>query len=311
MTRQERALRKAVAALSVVALLLGALLGREWMRSGQKEPDGGGNQVVARVAGTGITQAEWQNELRRRYGSEVLLSMVNRIAVEQEAQRLGVEVSEAEVDQELRQTAAGYGSEEQYYQQMKSELGLTREEVRSDTRYRLLLQAVATSGIVVSDQEIEDYLQENADRFRPKWQIELSLIKLDDYAAAEDVLNRLDRGEDFETLARELSTDPDSRQNGGRMGTIEEDDPFWPKELLKTALTLNPGDMAGPLALDDGFAVIRTDHITVPKTLGDEEIRRQIRQELALEQAPALADAEAELRKKYGADLTVDKDDQD
>jgi foldase protein PrsA len=206
---------------------------------------------------------------------------------------------------------SGYGSEEQYYDQMQSELGLTRQELREETVYRLTLQAVATAGITVSEAEIDDYLKQNADRFTPSKQMQLSMIKVATYEEANTAMDRLQQGEDFAGLAREVSIDEESRQHGGNIGTVEENDPFWPEELLKTAAGLQAGDIAGPLQVEGGYAVIRLEKLVDPKQPGQDEVRGLVRQELALEQAAPLQQVESDLRAKYDTAIYIDNSLQD
>ncbi|SEP10880.1 foldase protein PrsA [Paenibacillus sophorae] len=311
MTRQERALRKSVIILAGFVLLLSALLIWEWRKGKGTEGNDEDGKIIAKVAGQSISLRQWRDELQKRHGDEVLLAMLNRIALEKEAKKLGISVSEQEIDRELQAAASGYGSEELYYSQMETELGLSKEEVREETGYRLLLQAVATTGIVIGDKEIDEYLQQDPDLLRPVKEIELSIIKVNSEREAERVLDRLEDGEDFTDLAEELSIDEDSRLRGGRIGTVEEDNPFWPQELLKTAAELDPGAVAGPFLVEGGYAVIRTDKVNVPKMPSEREIREQVRMELALEQAPPLQKVENDLRAKYGAAIDIDKGLQD
>ncbi|WP_410512983.1 peptidyl-prolyl cis-trans isomerase [Paenibacillus sp. BR2-3] len=313
MTRQERTLRKAVVILAVVTLLLGLLLiwslragGGIWQRGISGE-----SAEVASVGGQSVTEQQWMDELKNKHGDEVLLGILNQIAVEKEAKALGITVPDDEVEQELKNTMSGYSSEEQYYAQMQSELGLSRQEVREETVYRLTLQAVATAGIVIKDSDIDDYLEQNQDRFRPKKVMELSLIKVRTYSEAEQVMNRLERGEDFAALAKELSIEQDSSARGGSLGTVEEDDPFWPEELLKTAAGLEAGDIAGPLQDVDSYDVIRVERISSPEMPDEKEIRDQVRREMALEQAAPLQQVESGLRTKYAAAIYIDNRPQD
>jgi len=308
MTRQERTLRKAVVVLAVVTLLLGLLL--FWsLRAGGGILQGrisGEAGEVASVGGESVTEQQWMDELRNKHGEEVLQNILNRIVVEKEAKALGIQVSDEEVDRELRNTMSGYDSEEQYYNQMQSELGLSRQEIREETLYRLTLQEVATAGIIIEDKEIDDYLEENSDLFRLQKLMEFSLIKVSTYEEAEEVMDRLENGEDFASLARELSIDEDSRKRGGSVGAVEEDDPFWPEELLATAAGLDEGDIAGPLRDDDSYDVIRLDRITSPPMPDEREIRDQVRLEIALAQAAPLQQVESELRAKYDAAIYID-----
>jgi foldase protein PrsA len=313
MTRQERALRNAVILLAVATLMLGGLL--FWSlramallkgESAENEPSD-----IAAAGGQPVTDQEWISELKKKHGDEVLLGMLNHIVVGKEAKALGITVTDEEIEQELKRGMSGYGSEQQYYDQMQSELGLTRQELREETVYRLTLQAVATAGITVSEAEIDDYLKQNADRFTPSKQMQLSMIKVATYEEANTAMDRLQQGEDFAGLAREVSIDEESRQHGGNIGTVEENDPFWPEELLKTAAGLQAGDIAGPLQVEGGYAVIRLEKLIDPKQPGQDEVRELVRQELALEQAAPLQQVEGDLRAKYDTAIYIDNSLQD
>ncbi|MEI2395366.1 MULTISPECIES: peptidylprolyl isomerase [Paenibacillus] len=313
MTRQERALRNTVILLAVATLMLGGLLfwSLRAMALLKGEAADGEASDIAAAGGQPVTDREWIDELKKKHGDEVLLGMLNHIVVGKEAKALGITVTDEEIEQELKRGMSGYGSEEQYYDQMQSELGLSRQELHEETAYRLTLQAVATTGITVSETEIDDYLAQNAERFTPRKQMQLSMIKQATYNGANQVMDRLEQGEDFAGLAREVSTDEESRQHGGNIGTVEENDPFWPEELLKTAAGLETGDIAGPLQVEGGYAVIRLEKLIDPGKPDQDELRGLIRQELALEQAAPLQQVESDLRAKYATAIYIDNSLQD
>ncbi|MEK8210669.1 MULTISPECIES: peptidyl-prolyl cis-trans isomerase [unclassified Paenibacillus] len=313
MTRQERALRNAVILLAVATLMLGGLLfwSLRAMSILKGEPADGESSDIASAGGQPVTDQAWVDELKKKYGNDVLLGMLNHIVVDKEAKALGVAVTDVEIEQELKRSMTGYGSEEQYYAQMQSELGLSRQEVREEAVYRLTLQAVATAGITITDAEIDNYLAENSERFTPRKEMQLSIIKVATYSEAERVMDRLEQGEDFAALAKELSIDEESRGRGGSIGTVEEEDPFWPEDLLKTAAQLDEGDIAGPLQTGDDYAIIRLEKMIDPKSQDQTEIREQVRRELALEQAAPLQQVESDLRAKYDTAIYIDNSLQD
>ncbi|ULO07501.1 peptidyl-prolyl cis-trans isomerase [Paenibacillus sp. 19GGS1-52] len=313
MTRQERALRNAVITLAVATLILGGFLfwSLRAMAILKGDTTDAESSDIATAGGQPVTDQQWVDELKKKHGDEVLLGMLNHIVVNKEAEALKIIVTDNEVQQELKRTMEGYGSEEQYYEQMQSELGLSRQEVLEETVYRLTLQAIATVGITISEADIDDYLKQNADRFRPKKEMQLSMIKVSTYEEAQKVMDRLEQGEDFAALAKEVSIDEESRPRGGSLGTVEEDDPFWPEEMLKTAAGLDVGDIAGPLQTGDNFAVIRLENINAPKVPDQKEIRALVRQELALGQAAPLQQVESDLRAKYDTSIYIDNGLQD
>lgn len=307
-TRQERVLRNVVIILAVATLMLGGLLFWSLRAMALLKQDAADNESsdIATAGGKSVTEQQWMDELKKKHGDEVLVGILNHMVVDKEAKELGIEVTDDEVEQELSLTIDGYESEEQYYSQMLLQLGMSREDVFVETTYRLTLQAIATADITISEADIDFYLEQNPERFTPKKEMQLSMIEVSSYEEAEQVMDRLEAGERFADLAKEVSTDEESRQRGGSLGRVEEDNPFWPEELLKTAASLAAGDIAGPIQTEDSFAIIQLVSTYSPKVPDDKEIRNLVRQELALEQAPPLQQVESDLRAKYDASIYID-----
>lgn len=306
MTRQEKGLW-----VTVVVLIAGVLFMGSWMlfsgvlfQDGNKESEQA-PPVVASIQDRLITEEEWTGELKKRYGSEVLMTMMNRQVVELEAEAANIKVTPQEVDQELERIGQGYGSKEQFLQEMEQQLGLSEELLKAEASYRLTLEKIATADIKVDDADIDQYLHQHPDQFRPKKQLKLSIIKVEKELEAEAVLDRLENGEDFAALAEEVSIDEYTRDNGGRMGFVEEDDPFQPEALMKTALSLSKGDIAGPIQLEDGYGIVYVRDILVPKKPDENLIRETIRKQLALEQSVSLSELENQLREKYSARIVA------
>lgn len=86
---------------------------------------------------------------------------------------------------------------------------------------------------------------------------------------------------------------------------VEEDDPFLPPELLEAALSLEPGDIAGPISLTDTYAIVYVRDIIEPQAPSEESIRKAVRKQLALEQSVSLTELERQLREKYEARISA------
>ncbi|MEC0373224.1 peptidyl-prolyl cis-trans isomerase [Paenibacillus chibensis] len=308
MTRQDKALWAAVIILTAGVLLMGSLIIIRGLKPAgdvhEPEEEQSGRDAVASFDGQAITEDEWVNELKRARGHEVLLQMLNQKAVAAEARSLRIQVTPEEIAEKIRSDAAGYESEDAYLQEMSTQLGMTAGDIRADAAYQLTLEKIAIAGIHIRDEEIDRYMEQHKEEFEPKKQYDLAWIKVKSRKEANRTLDRLEQGEDFGKLAEELSLDEYTRMQGGRLGMIDEDDPFVQGELLDAAKDLEAGDIAGPIQLrDDGYAVMQVRDIVKTGELSEAEIRARVSKQLALNEAVLLTQLEAELRDKYGAKL--------
>ncbi|QOS82029.1 peptidyl-prolyl cis-trans isomerase [Paenibacillus sp. JNUCC31] len=307
MTKQEKGLWTAVIVLTLGVLVMGTVMVVYGLRTGRDEADStqDANQeeesTVATINGEVITDKEWTEALKKRYGSELLLQMLNRKAVYAEAVDRNLTVSPKEIAKELAAAMDGYDSDKAYFDEMQSQLGLSRQDLELEAGYRLLLEKIATIGIQIKDADIEHYWNEHHEDYVSPEKYDLSIIVLKEEEQAESVLDALDKGADFEETARNESTDSYSRDSGGRLGWIEQNDPFQPKEILKLAAQLEIGDIAGPVQVEEGYAIIKLNDKQERQVQSAEEAREEIRMQLALSQADPLSQVEERLRNKYEA----------
>jgi parvulin-like peptidyl-prolyl isomerase len=90
-------------------------------------------------------------------------------------------------------------------------------------------------------------------------------ILVDSEAEADDILDQLDDGGDFEQLAGEHSIDTGSAQTGGDLGCNPEGSFVQPfEDAIRGA---KAGDVVGPVQTDFGFHIIRIDSPLAPPTI--------------------------------------------
>lgn len=305
MTREVKSLWGCIMILfACVVILAGILILQLGIPVGSPEATSSdSSSIVAAVGEHKITHEAWNKELEQQYGALVLEQMLTNQAIKQEAKSLGIEVTTEEVTRELKRGMKGYESEADYYQAMKEQLGMGPEQLSQDMRNQLLLEKIATYHIEISDAEIDQYLREHKNEYEPTVSYQLAHITVTDKNDAEAVTARIKQGEAFASLAEQLSLDKFSSQQGGRIGWINEDDPFVDPSELSVASRIETGDISEPVKTKNGYAIVMLTGKREEEPQKHEELREHVHRELLLEKTPPLVQWKKALRKKYGAHI--------
>ncbi|MFD3270971.1 SurA N-terminal domain-containing protein [Paenibacillus dendritiformis] len=304
MTKEVKSLWGCILILCVCILVLAGMLIFKHDRPSagpdvSASPDS--STVVATVGGEKVTRKEWQEELERQYGAQVMEQMLTARAAAKEAEALGITVSQKEVEQEIARQMRGYESAEAYFQAMTDQLGMSPDQIRQDIHHRLLLEKIATHNVNVSEEELDQYLQDHRDTYESVDVYQLAHIVVPTREEAEDVLAKLKDGETFASLAGRLSVDEFSSYQEGRLGWIDANDPFFSRAELEAAREMEVGDISEPIAVSEGFAILTVTGKREAQSEGEAAIKEQARRDVALSKSPPLREWEEALRKKYHA----------
>ncbi|WP_409343911.1 peptidyl-prolyl cis-trans isomerase [Paenibacillus sp. MBLB4367] len=280
----------------IVARLLGTprAEGEAVQQEEQKEPEN--KVVIARIGDREIKEEDLTHYLKSRHGAELLNQMIDREAIQQKADATGLKLEREELDRELKRMQQGYDSEEQFYRAMKDQIGLSKDDLREDVYFKLLLEKIATNGIEVSDKEVDAYMQAHPEEFRSMVQVRFQQIISATLEQANKTIELAKGGRDFADLAKERSLDTATASDGGDMGWVDENDPFVAASILKAIHSLKVGEISKPVQMADGYAVVKlTDRKELNKG-SQAEIRETLRKQLALQKAKPLKEVTQELR---------------
>lgn len=140
--------------------------------------------------------------------------------------------------------------------------------------------------ITVSDEEAKQYYDEHLDKYSSEEQRRVShiLVEGDDQAKAQAILDELNAGANFATLAEEKSDDFGSSSEGGSLGWIERDvmDPAFEEAAFGLK---NVGDVTGLVKSDFGYHIIKLDELNDSVAKPYTEVATEIKQELKDQQA--------------------------
>ncbi|HJV16259.1 MAG TPA: peptidyl-prolyl cis-trans isomerase [Bacillales bacterium] len=235
------------------------------------------DEEVASIGGNSISRQEWLNELEARYGKDVLKDMIDQKVIKEMAEKYKIDVSDQDVDREFRliQTTYGSSSQNKLVDEKK-----WKEQIKSN----LLLEDILTKDVIVSNQEMEKYYQENKSMFDIPTAYHLSHIIVKTKKEALKTVKELSQGSSFSALAMERSIEEFSANQGGDIGYITLDDEQYPKKYIQAAKKLKKGKWSGPIKVDQGYAIIKHQGIIQGKKYSYKEVKDSIRRIVAMEQ---------------------------
>ncbi len=200
--------------------------------------------------------------------------VLERLIVEnlqlQLGERAGVRIDERTLNQSIADIARRNNMSLDAFRRELASEGLTYEEVREQIRKEMVIARVRQSRvgerIQISDREIDNFLASGAGQQMNQVGYRLShiLISLPDAALPEQVaaaeararalIQKLDRGADFGTLAQSESAGPNALE-GGDLGwrTLDQ----LPSLAASIVPALKTGDIAGPIRSPSGFHILK------------------------------------------------------
>lgn len=211
------------------------------------------SETVASVNGEKITSDDLYEILSAQYGSSVVDTLITNKVIELEAKKQGVEVSKDAIDKELASFIESYGGEDSFNSALEYS-GITLDDFKKDVEIYLLTKEMMSKDIEIADEDIEAYFEENKADFNQPEEVRASHILVEDEATAQEVLEKINAGEDFAELAAEYSTDS-TAENGGDLGFFGTGKMV---EAFETAaFALNVGEVSDIVKTDYGFHIIK------------------------------------------------------
>ena len=286
----------------IAALILVNVLTVVFFQSKVKEASGAAmsEETVATVGKTSISRQDWLNELEAKYGKDVLKEMIDQKVVTETAAKYKITISDQEVEREFRMLQS---TVDPLIQKNHASEKKWKEEIRNT----LLLEELLTRDVDVSSKELKRYYEKNKDLFNIPTAYHLSHIIVKTKNEATKASKELAHGSSFSALAMERSIDEFSANEGGDIGYITEEDERYPQKYIETAKKLKKGAYSKPIKVDDGYVLIKLEGKLSGKSYSFDEVKEQIRRQIALEQmkTPATASTfwdEVEVKWFYGKD---------
>lgn len=178
-------------------------------------------EVVATVNGVDITRDQMLELLEAEYGIYALQELVQKELVRQKAEELQVTIDEDEWNETYALILEQLGGP-QGLQMLLLQNGISEAQFIEQLRWNMLITTLASTEVEVTDEEVAQWFEENRHYYDQPKRVEVSHILLDTEEEAQEILARIENGEELTELAKEHSLDPGTASLGGYLGPITE-----------------------------------------------------------------------------------------
>jgi foldase protein PrsA len=283
-----------------------------------KTPEAIAKSPVAVVNGEKITRADLDNDMnmkqviaqvKQQYGenyekneeakgvlteqrTKILDDMITQKVIEQKAKELNLLPDDSklktEASKQLDETKKSLGNDNSKFQEALKQGGFTEDSLKelffTQLRSQAIIKNVAdnvTKDVKIDDKKVQEYYTANQAQFTEKpnkIHVAHILVKTED--EAKKVKERLDKGEDFAKVAKEVSQDPGSKDKGGDLGTVNYVDSGFDPTFMAAAIGQKEGAISAPVKTQFGYHIIKTikkEEYPVKKL---ETVKDQIKQQL-------------------------------
>ena len=261
------------------------------------EPAGGaggaGGKAVASFDEARVTQAQLDEFLLRTRGLDAMLNLmqleVAKTLARREGITIGVDDVRAETRDTLRQAVAGQAGadeigEDQYpalLQQLLARQQLSEAEFDVVMATNTYLKALAKPRIkaAMTDEALRKTFE-----IRYGAQVQVRHIQADNLAAITAAKKRLDAGEAFETVAAQVSTNAESKRQGGLLPPFAVQSDI-PQAFKEAAFSLEVGQVSEAVEADGAYHLIQLVRKIDPTAVKFEDVKDELATQLLAEQS--------------------------
>lgn len=272
-----------------------------------KPPFGGSNETVATVNATKISKDRLYDALVLAGGPATLENLITEELIAQQAKAGNVNISDADVQAEIKMIKESFPSEEVFNQTI-AQYGMTLDTLTKDTKVNLTIRKILEPKTDVTDAEIKEFYDTNKASLGTPEEVQASHILVATKEEAQAVLDQLKQGGDFAAIAKEKSIDPGSKDKGGDLGFFGKG--AMVAEFEAAAWALKTDELSGIVQTENGFHVIKKTGFKEAVIPTLEEKKDFIRTQLVAQEAQGLSEAwMAEIRTKAKITNTLEKKD--
>lgn len=211
----------------------------------------------------------------------------------EDVERASIRYLQLPLDRFAEEARADQESLERYYEEHREQYRLPEQRA---VDYLLVDKGVLRARMEVPEEELRGYYDQNPQEFAREEQVRARHVLLrtggertaeEAQAEMEAIRRRIEGGEDFADIAREVSEDPGSGAQGGDLGFFGRG--RMTPEFEEAAFAAETGELVGPIETPFGIHLIEVTERREGGSVPFEEARENVRSRLAAERLEARA----------------------
>ncbi len=195
---------------------------------------------------------------------EVMQFLIQGEWVQQEAQKRGVKVKDAELQKALEDQKKQVFPNDKQYKQFLQTSGMTESDVlfrvKLNELQQRLTQKVTQDAKNISDADVQAYYEKNKKRFAQPERRDLRVVLTKTQAKANAAKNELQSGQPFKKVVKKYSIDEASKSQAGLLPAVSEGQQ---EKAFDTAIFSAPKNkLQGPVKTQFGWYVFKVEKVT-------------------------------------------------
>jgi len=277
-----------------------------------KEGEGAGGEVVAEIGPQKITKADLDRMIEEEIDQQLAQLGPLLPPEEQKRQKEAMLKQFSSAPQRLAMLNQMLAEELLYRKARESKLADSPEtqallrNLEKKVLAQQALEAELADKVKIMPGDLETYYEAHKSEYVQPEQAQISHILLEDEAEANEILDKLKAGEDFEKAAKEHSHDEATKESGGRIDGWVEKGSFIPgigrsDEAAAAIFATEAGHLVDqPVKTDQGFHLIKVRQRRPERQKTLDEVRAEVARSLRARKERDVQEAlMAQLRERY------------
>jgi len=275
--------------------------------------------VVAVINEEAVTYGEFNKELsyllreapfgeekpKAELKADLLNRLIERKLILQEAKNRGIAVTDEELDKRIAKIKMDYPGDtfDKMIVDKFVDYKEWKERLCGDYLVEKTIEQAIGSKLSVEEMEAREFYDAHPDEYKVEEQVRARQIFVRTEEEAREILKRLQRGEDFKTVAAESSLSAD-REKGGDLGFFSRGQ--MPPQFDEACFSLPVGKISGVVRSPYGYHIFRVEEKRKGRRLDFNDVRKKIMERIFQEKKEAaFKEWMEEIRKKSRITMNV------